>query len=34
VEYLEKAGSEGWELVSMSERHNNQTEAYFKRPKP
>lgn len=33
VEYLEKAGSEGWELVSMSERHNNQKEAYFKRPK-
>ncbi len=34
VEYLEKAGNEGWELVSMSERHNNQKEAYFKRPKP
>ena len=34
VEYLEKAGSEGWELVSMSDRHNNQKEAYFKRSKP
>lgn len=34
VEYLEQAGSEGWELVSMSDRHNNQKEAYFKRPKP
>jgi hypothetical protein len=33
VEYLEKAGNEGWELVSMSDRHNNQKEAYFKRPK-
>lgn len=33
VEYLEQAGSEGWELVSMSDRHNNQKEAYFKRPK-
>jgi hypothetical protein len=33
VEYLETAGSEGWELVSISERHNNQKEAYFKRPK-
>ena len=28
------AGREGWELVSMSDRHNNQKEAYFKRPKP
>lgn len=34
VEYLEQAGREGWELVSMSDRHNNQKEAYFKRPKP
>ncbi|MFN8470349.1 MAG: hypothetical protein U0X20_32645 [Caldilineaceae bacterium] len=34
VEYLEQAGSEGWELVSMSDRHNNQKEAYFKRAKP
>ncbi len=34
VEYLETAGREGWELVSMSDRHNNQKEAYFKRPKP
>jgi hypothetical protein len=34
VEYLETAGREGWELVNMSERHNNQKEAYFKRPKP
>jgi hypothetical protein len=33
VEYLEQAGAEGWELVSMSDRHNNQKEAYFKRPK-
>jgi hypothetical protein len=34
VEYLQQAGSEGWELVSMGERHNNHKEAYFKRPKP
>jgi hypothetical protein len=33
VEYLEQAGNEGWELVSVGERHNNQKEAYFKRPK-
>lgn len=33
VEYLEGAGREGWELVSMSDRHNNHKEAYFKRPK-
>lgn len=33
VEYLEQAGREGWELVSMSDRHNNHKEAYFKRPK-
>lgn len=32
VEYLEQAGREGWELVSMGERHNNHKEAYFKRP--
>lgn len=34
LEYLEQAGREGWELVSMGERHNNHKEAYFKRPKP
>lgn len=34
IEYLEQAGKEGWELVSMSDRHNNQKEAYLKRPKP
>jgi hypothetical protein len=34
IEYLEQAGNEGWELVSMSDRHNNQKEAYLKRPKP
>jgi hypothetical protein len=33
VEYLERAGREGWELVSMGERHHNHKEAYFKRPK-
>ena len=33
VEYLEQAGHEGWELVSMGDRHNNHKEAYFKRPK-
>jgi hypothetical protein len=33
IEYLEQAGKEGWELVSVSDRHNNQKEAYFKRPK-
>jgi hypothetical protein len=33
VEYLEQAGREGWELVSMGERHNNHKEAYFKRRK-
>jgi hypothetical protein len=33
VEYLEQAGREGWELVSIGERHNNHKEAYFKRPK-
>jgi hypothetical protein len=33
IEYLEQAGKEGWELVSVGDRHNNQKEAYFKRPK-
>lgn len=33
VAYLEQAGNDGWELVSMGDRHNNQKEAYFKRPK-
>jgi hypothetical protein len=33
VEYLEQAGQDGWELVSVSDRYNNQKEAYFKRPK-
>ena len=33
VEYLEQAGRDGWELVSMGERHNNHKEAYFKRLK-
>ncbi len=32
-EYLEQAGRDGWELVSIGERHNNHKEAYFKRPK-
>lgn len=34
LEYLAQAGSDGWELVSMGERHHNHKEAYFKRPKP
>ena len=34
VDYLAQAGSDGWELVSMGERHHNHKEAYFKRPKP
>ena len=33
LEYLETAGKEGWELVSMSDRHHNQKEAYLKRAK-
>jgi hypothetical protein len=33
-EYLEQVGKEGWELVSLSERHHNQKTAYFKRAKP
>lgn len=33
IDYLEQAGREGWELVSMGERHHNHKEAYFKRPK-
>jgi hypothetical protein len=33
IEYLEQAGKEGWELVSVGDRHNNQKEAYLKRPK-
>jgi hypothetical protein len=32
-EYLEQVGKEGWELVSLSERHHNQKTAYFKRIK-
>ncbi|HAJ36422.1 MAG TPA: hypothetical protein DCL15_12085 [Chloroflexi bacterium] len=31
--YLEQAGKEGWELVSISDRHHNQKEAYLKRAK-
>jgi hypothetical protein len=31
--YLEQAGREGWELVSISDRHHNQKEAYLKRAK-
>lgn len=34
LDFLEQAGREGWELVSMGERHHNHKEAYFKRPKP
>lgn len=34
LEYLQQAGQEGWELVSMGDQHNNHKEAYFKRPKP
>jgi hypothetical protein len=33
-DYLRQAGDEGWELVSISDRHHNQKEAYFKRRKP
>lgn len=33
LEYLAQAGKEGWELVSMSDRHYNQKEAYLKRAK-
>lgn len=32
-DYLMQMGDAGWELVSMSDRHNNQKEAYFKRIK-
>ncbi len=32
-EYLEQAGKEGWELVSLSDRHHNQKIAYLKRSK-
>lgn len=32
-EYLEQVGKEGWELVSLSERHHNQKIAYLKRAK-
>jgi hypothetical protein len=31
LEYLEAAGKEGWELVSISDPHHNQKEAYLKR---
>lgn len=31
--YLEQAGKEGWELVSMSDPHHSQKEAYLKRAK-
>jgi hypothetical protein len=34
LDYLAQAGRDGWELVSMGERHHNHKEAYFKRPKP
>lgn len=30
-DYLAQLGAQGWELVSMGERHRNQKEAYFKR---
>ena len=33
LEYLEQAGQEGWELVSMSDPHHSQKEAYLKRAK-
>lgn len=33
LEYLEQVGKEGWELVSISDRHHNQKEAYLKRVK-
>jgi len=33
LDYLEQAGKEGWELVSMSDPHHNQKEAYLKRAK-
>jgi len=32
-DYLEQAGKDGWELVSLSERHHNQKIAYLKRSK-
>lgn len=32
-EYLETAGREGWELVSIGDRHHNQKDAYLKRIK-
>ena len=31
-DYLAQLGAQGWEMVSMGERHRNQKEAYFKRP--
>ncbi len=30
-DYLAQMGAQGWELVSMGDRHRNQKEAYFKR---
>lgn len=32
-EYLNQVGLEGWELVGVGSRHNEQMPAYFKRPK-
>jgi hypothetical protein len=34
VDYVKRLGDEGWEMVSMSDQHRNQKEAYFKRRKP
>lgn len=33
-DYLAQLGAQGWEMVSMGERHRNQKEAFFKRPLP
>jgi hypothetical protein len=32
-EYLNQLGEEGWELVGVGGRHNDEMPAYFKRPK-
>ncbi len=32
-EYLNQVGEEGWELVGVGSRHNEQVPAYFKRPR-
>jgi hypothetical protein len=32
-EYLNQLGEQGWELVGVGGRHNDEMPAYFKRPK-